>query len=203
MPHGSYDALIAAERNGESPLGWDATSRFIVLYGTAFGMKVLPSKRIIHRDLKPGNVYLNEAFEPCVADFDLWKLVEEGHSRSQTRVRGSLGFMASERLEEEPYDWSADVDSFGMLMYFSTTGQEIFPDLKGARFMTKIVKGARPSFPSGFDSQWKKLIEACWQKKPKKRPTFQAIVDRLCSAEFVNDSIDVDRFRAYQSRILP
>jgi hypothetical protein len=36
----------------------------------------------------------------------------------------------------------------------------------------------------------------------KSRPTFDAIVRRLSSAEFVNDSINVDPFRAYQSRVL-
>jgi serine/threonine protein kinase len=60
MPHGSYNELIAAERKGKPPSGWDARSRFMILYGTVAMMKILHWKQIIHRDLNHVNLFMNE-----------------------------------------------------------------------------------------------------------------------------------------------
>jgi len=109
MPHGSYDRLIEEEKNGKRPPDWDKTSRFIATYGISVGMKVLHSQRIIHRDLKPANVFLDDSFEPRVADFGLAKSVEQGQSQNQTTFGGTTRFMAPEIHMDEPYDWSADV----------------------------------------------------------------------------------------------
>jgi serine/threonine protein kinase len=202
MSHGSYDRLIEEEKNGRRPPDWDATSRFIVIYGISVGMKVLHSQRIIHRDLKPADILLDDSFEPRVADFGLAKSVEQGQSQNQTMFGGTVHFMAPEISMGESYDWSADVYAFAVLVYVAVTGEKIFPGLTDFQCVTKIVAGERPPFPPGFDGRWKSLIEECWCHDAKSRPTFDAIVQRLGSAEFVNDSINVNCCRAYQSRVL-
>jgi serine/threonine protein kinase len=203
MPRGSYDRLLTAERKGEPPSGWDSMSRFIVLSGSAVGMEVLHSKRIIHRDLKPENVLLNNAFEPRSAEFGLSKLVAQGQSLNQSMFGGTVRFMAPEIHEGERYDWSADASAYGILAYVATTGLDVFPEFQGFRLIKMIVEGRRPPFPHGFEGRCQNLIEACLQPDPKNRPTFQAIVARLSSAEFVNESIDINRFRTYQSCVQP
>jgi serine/threonine protein kinase len=72
------------------------TSQFIVLYGTAVGMKVIHSRRIIHRDLKPDNVMLDDTFEPRIADFGFAMSVKSGQSGNQSFFGGTLHFMAPE-----------------------------------------------------------------------------------------------------------
>jgi hypothetical protein len=203
MPRGSYDELITAERRSEPPLGWDATSRLIVLYGIAVGMKIFHSKRIMHWDLKLKHILLDEAFEPCITSFYLSKSVEQGHSMNQWMFEETLRFMAPEIHVREGYDWSADVYAYGMLVYVATTGLDIFPGLTGHQLSRRIMTGYRPPFPAGLDSRWQNLIEECWRQDPQSRPTFQAIVARINSTEFVGESIDVGRFRAYESRVLP
>jgi hypothetical protein len=47
------------------------------------------------------------------------------------------------------------------------------------------------------------LVETCWQQDPKKRSSFQELVERFGSADFVNDKIDEDHFHAYKSCVLP
>jgi serine/threonine protein kinase len=201
IPNVSYDVLIPVERNGKAPSGWEDTSRFIVLYGTAVGMKVLHSKRIIHRDLTPANGVLNEAFEPCIADFGLSKSVERGNSMNQSRFGGILRFMAPEIFNGMPFSWSADVYAIAMLVYLATTRLDIFPELNEFQFMAKFASRDRPPFPDGFGSRVRRVVEACWHQEPKNCPTFQKIVEKLESTEFVNASIDIDRFHDYQCRV--
>jgi serine/threonine protein kinase len=205
MELGSLEQQIEAERKGgNSPPGWDHTARFIVLYGISAGMIILHSKRIIHRDLKPENVLLDGTFETSIADFGFAKSVAEGESQNQSQFLGTTRFMAPEVYKGEAFDWSADIETYAMLAYITTTWLEIFPEVKVPHVFTKmIVKGGRPPFPPKFDGRWKNVIEDCWQSEPSCRPTFQEIVQRLGSPEFVNSSINIGRFRAYQSRILP
>jgi serine/threonine protein kinase len=202
MRYGSYDKIMAAERKGNPPSGWDPTSRFIVLYGTAVGMKVLHSKSIIHRHLKPDRIFLDEAFEPHIADFDL--LTSDAYlcSDYETMFRITDRFMAPEIYDGKPYEGPVDVYAYGMFMYVATTGLDIFPELWTFYFVQAIMQGKRPPFPDQFDSHWKRLVEDCWQYDSKNRPTFQEIVERLGNTEFVNNQIDGERFRVYQSRIL-
>jgi serine/threonine protein kinase len=117
--------------------------------------------------------------------------------------------MAPEIHEGADYNWAVDVYAYGMFVYVATTRLEPFPEftnpdgtIRIGLFIRKVTSGGRPAFPPGFDSRWRNLIKACWQQEPKNCPTFQAIVDRLGSADFLNDKIDVGRFHDYQSHVL-
>jgi hypothetical protein len=90
---------------------------------------------------------------------------------------------------------------YAHLRHHDTVGD--FSELKMPhQFTSMIVNGRRPPFPSKFDGRWKNLIEACRQPSPSNRPTFHEFVQRLSSLEFVNTSIDIGRFCAYQFLIL-
>jgi serine/threonine protein kinase len=59
MSRGSLAAMIEAETKHTAPPQWDATRKFIALYGTAIGMLILHMNRVLHRDVNPENVLLN------------------------------------------------------------------------------------------------------------------------------------------------
>jgi serine/threonine protein kinase len=84
--------------------------------------------------------FLDEAFEPRLANFGLSKSVAEGHSQSPTIVAGTVCFMAPAIHEEAVYDWSVDVYAYGMLTYVTATDLGIFPGVKiEYQFITKIL----------------------------------------------------------------
>jgi hypothetical protein len=208
MSRGSFQGLLDSERGGMSPPGWDDVQRLIVLYGISVGMMILHSGRIIHRDLKPANVLLNYKLEPKVADFGLSKFVDIGKTMNQSLDRGTPVFMAPEVLDGRPYDFSADVFAYGILLYSAISGKQPYEGTRCtavAILAVKITRGLRPEIPPNVDVKWRKLIEACWSHNPRDRPTFQSLCQRLGSTEFIDQFSESDqmRFIEYRDRVSP
>ena len=51
-------------------------------------------RQLLHRDLKPGNILLDAAGQPHVADFGLAKRMGEGGEASQSQGAGTPEYMA-------------------------------------------------------------------------------------------------------------
>lgn len=63
--------------------------------------------------------------------------------------------------------------------------------------MMKIVQGKRPEFQKEVPQCYKRLIEECWDKNPKKRPTFNQICERLKNDKSFHENVDLDFFFNY------
>ena len=91
--------------------------------GIADGLRYLHAKGIVHRDIKLENIMLsnrNEEGIVRIADFGFsMRLVPE---EAVTTALGTLGYMAPEMIKSQPYDFSVDVWSFGVLLYNLLSG---------------------------------------------------------------------------------
>jgi hypothetical protein len=94
-----------------------------VLRGVAAGMAYLHSRRYIHRDLKSSNVLLDSVGRPKLMDFGLSRRLEDGDEGEMTAETGTYRWMAPEVIRHESYTQSADVFSFGMLVFELLTHQ--------------------------------------------------------------------------------
>jgi serine/threonine protein kinase len=205
---GSLGDLLKKEQAKKIPSGWDDVQKLIVLYGISVGMLILQRNNIIHRNLKPNNILLNEAGEPKVADFGLWKLVDANKTASRTTDASTSSYMAPEVLSGRPWKWVVDVYSFGILVYTMITKQIPY---EGKGFETAItlamlvVKGTRPDLPANLDMKWRCLIENCWSGSPDARPSWSQICQRLGGIEFVSSFNHSDRskFLEYRKRVSP
>lgn len=77
----------------------------------------------MHRDLKLDNIMMSDTTDesiPKVVDFGLAKII--GPNETATDTFGTLGYIAPEVLLKKPYSFSADVWSFGCIIYAMLCG---------------------------------------------------------------------------------
>jgi len=114
------------------------------------GLEFLHSKKIMHRDLKPGNIFVqlgqrDEILKCVIGDFDTAKKVSV--KNKAVTIIGTPAFMAPEVLtagEHGSYDFSADVYSFGMILYVMITLRQPFQGDRPYLIPDQILKGKIP-----------------------------------------------------------
>ena len=206
MEHGNLGDALRRERKGNAEVGWGATKKSIVTFGTAVAMAYVHSKNVLHRDLKPDNIFLNEYFEPVVGDFFCSRFEDV----DMTMYVGSPLFMAPELIDDAygGYTKSIDVYAYGVTL-FQIFSDSIVLDRGTGRIrapqqlMLNVMRGARLARVPGIpDCLWD-LICSCWAHKPEDRPTFVEIVERLRdSTDWIFPGTDLDMLREYQERIV-
>mmetsp|Transcript_10069 Transcript_10069/g.15921 ORF Transcript_10069/g.15921 Transcript_10069/m.15921 type:complete len:420 (+) Transcript_10069:63-1322(+) len=166
---------------------FDWAQKIKILSQISRSMRTLHRYGIMHRDLKPANVLVDENFNCFLADFGLSRSpVHRGvrtRSRAMTMNVGTSMFMAPELIDGNGlYSEQIDVFSFGVLMWQLVSDCAI-PYLDqgiGLRDIPNFIKsGARLDIPDDCPDLLADLIEKCWHKNPKKRPSFQTIYSSL------------------------
>ncbi|KAM3707309.1 hypothetical protein ACJW31_02G014800 [Castanea mollissima] len=114
MPNGTLSQFLFKE--GERPT-W--LQRAEVALEIASGLHYLHEEceaQIIHCDMKPEIVLLDVKYSAKIADFGLSKLLNKHQTRTDTNVRGTIGYMAPEWLKRAPITTKVDVYSFGIML---------------------------------------------------------------------------------------
>jgi serine/threonine protein kinase len=177
----------------------------IVVAGMVLAMRYLHSRGIIHRDLKPANVLLDWDWIVRIGGFS-YSLVadEDGRARPPEsdrfeKLSVNPRYTAPECFDGEP-TLKSDVFSFGMILCELLSGQPGFPLKFGPhQFMKMIVLDrARPAIPDFVGEEVKRLIGDCWKDKPRKRPSFEDILERLEKMDFrITAGVDSTKVRRF------
>ena len=200
LPPGNAPELLQSGRlpNGRSylameRLGGDTLARYlerlqkpdestsIALIAAAIikNLEALHGVELCHYDLKPSNILLTEAPpdpKTMLIDFGLTALTSV--------VVGTAEYMAPERIAGERAESSADIYSFGVVLYELLTLRVPF-----AGDRTSIERGhiaLRPAKPSQFaavSSRLEQLTLRCLAKNPNKRPSLKEISAQLEQTE--------------------
>jgi serine/threonine-protein kinase len=145
-----------------------------LLATTARAVHHAHQRRILHRDLKPGNILLDAAGEPHVADFGLaTRLDDSGTAIDSGSPAGSLPWMAPEALRGEPtLSTAIDVWALGVILYELLTGVRPFggADARGVR---QAILEREPPAPRAVNPRVPRDLDAvcrrCLQKDPERR----------------------------------
>ncbi len=139
---------------------------------------------LIHRDLKPSNIFVTrqgiEADFVKVLDFGLVGLQAPLLSQSidvaitaRNMMTGTPAYMSPEMVLGESIDGRADIYALGCVLFFLTTGQMVFPSLRGNTLALAHAHEAprnphelEPSLPDDFVE----LVLMCLAKRPDARP---------------------------------
>ena len=138
----SMNQLFLDEKHAKKYRGPKLPPRFTVLLQLASGLEHIHSLKLIHRDMKPENVLIHVDSDEKVtikwADFGLSKPVNERGTFTQTRIRGTMYWMAPELLkqlddeekgilEKRRGTVKSDVFAQGLAFgYFMSDGKHIF-----------------------------------------------------------------------------
>jgi serine/threonine protein kinase len=214
MPNGTINDMLKLERAKRQPPQWNATTKSKCIFGTAVGMAYVHSLNVLHRDLKPENVFLNDKWEPVIADFGISKNCSADMSRTMGSV-GSPLFMAPEVFMDEPdgstgpaYDLPADVYSFALFLYLIVSLEER-PKFEGNKvprtsqaLMMRVGQGTRFERLTCFTEYYWGLITRCWQHAPTNRPTFAGLVAEFGQThEYVLPGADMNEVKEYEESI--
>ncbi|BAT78737.1 hypothetical protein VIGAN_02146100 [Vigna angularis var. angularis] len=112
--------------NNAAVLEWH--QRYAIAIGIAKGLRFLHEEcrggPIIHRDMRPSNILLTHDIVPMLGDFGLakWKTDNE---TPQTRIMGTLGYLAPEYAEDGIVSEGTDVYSYGIILLQLISGRQV------------------------------------------------------------------------------
>jgi hypothetical protein len=162
--------------------------KLVIVLEIARAIKFLHSNNIIHRDVKPPNI-LVFSLEPKatvhvkLTDFGTSKFVPDTSSVNMTKYTGTAKYMAPETFGVDPrFTLSADIYSFGLLMWEVMTGLDAFSEKKymwQSKIEKFVLSGKRMPIPEEMDPRLASIIEQCWGQDPTKRPSITHVIQLL------------------------
>ncbi|KAL3512880.1 hypothetical protein ACH5RR_025597 [Cinchona calisaya] len=145
----------------------------------ARGLSYLHSQKIVHRDVKTENMLLDKTRTVKIADFGVAR-VEASNPNDMTGETGTLGYMAPEVLNGNPYNRKCDVYSFGICLWEIYCCDMPYPDLSFSEMTSAVVRqNLRPEIPRCCPSSLANVMKRCWDANPDKRPEMDEVVSLL------------------------
>ena len=131
---------------------------------------------IIHQDIKPANVLIDSNGNFSITDFGISsKKSNDTSCFHEDANNGTLVYMAPERFCDNPEPRpESDIWALGATLFEFVTGDVPFGDDGG---LAQEQGAKKPEIKQKVPKEVKKLIYACLEKEPSKRPTAQQIVD--------------------------
>ncbi|KAK4350424.1 hypothetical protein RND71_029737 [Anisodus tanguticus] len=145
----------------------------------ARGLSYLHSQKIVHRDVKTENMLLDKTRTVKIADFGVAR-VEASNPNDMTGETGTLGYMAPEVLNGNPYNRKCDVYSFGICVWEIYCCDMPYPDLSFSEVTSAVVRqNLRPEIPRCCPSSLANVMKRCWDANPDKRPEMDEVVSMI------------------------
>ncbi|XP_027340216.1 uncharacterized protein LOC113853791 [Abrus precatorius] len=174
--------------------GWN--QRFQIALGIARGLIYLHEEcctQIIHCDIKPQNILLDDQYNARISDFGLAKLLLISESHTETRIRGTKGYVAPDWFRSVPITAKVDTYSFGVLLLEiiccrKNVEKELLSEEKGILtdwaydcYKTKTLDALFENdreFINNMESFEKLVMIAFWctQENPSVRPNMKKVL---------------------------
>jgi serine/threonine protein kinase len=173
-------------------------------------LKYLHGLNIIHRDLKPENISFDKRGNIKLLDFgfavELKKEEERSPGRYQLKqIAGTLRYRPQEVAAGMPYGKSADVYSFGILMWEIFSLKLPFEGYNHVIHDKKVYRSQlRPNIPDKWPVSLQTIISNSWAHESSSRPPIEHVYEVLhseknnCQIDGSNGSnIDTSRHHYY------
>ncbi|KAJ1611117.1 Ser/Thr protein kinase [Cryptosporidium canis] len=143
------------------------------------GMAYLHENGVLHCDLKSSNILLSGNFNVKIGDFGLSTLMESPlETRKMLGCVGTHHWMAPEILRGEGFTKSADVYSFGIILWEMLTKKIPHEDLNINHIVASVGYGHQKlTMPGNIPTTLEVIIKKTWSRNVNSRPSFKQLTD--------------------------
>ncbi|CAG8439174.1 8869_t:CDS:2 [Acaulospora morrowiae] len=180
-----------------NPLSITWQRRLEILYGVSIGLASIHKKDLMHQNLHSGNVLI-DSHVASIGDLGMY-----GRSNSLgNKSCKALPFVAPEISQNKPYTKSADIYSFGCIMWELATNKEPFAGQSHNSYFAvlEIGQGLRPEITENIPDCYARLMQRCLEGDPLKRPSADELQEtigiwfvELCDAISTESSAEFQR----------
>ena len=171
----------------------------------------LKRKKVLHRDIKPDNILFDKNYNVKISDFGVSALYKDKDDKNEkdydndeyesdeddennidkdlymnNSLIGPREFAAPEVLNRKKYDYSADIYSLGMTIFYMMNSDipSYTKFLEKGKDKLPIRKKKFKAMNNYYSYDLRKLVKKMLSVNPKKRPSVEDVYDELLQIEF-------------------
>ncbi len=168
-------------RSSFESLDYDSKLKISLQVGR--GLAAAHEKGLVHQDLKPENIKISDKGNAKILDFGLAKDIKADTVDQYGDVEGTLYYISPEQLSAETITQSADLFSFGVILFELFTGRRPFEGHYSAAVVYSILH-EDPELPSDVNSELPAWLDDIIIKLLSKRPenrfaSIQKVIDQI------------------------
>lgn len=168
-----------------------------IAYEVAIAIRYLHSRKINHCDLKSSNILLDENNKIKVSDFGLSRLKNIFSANDNKGRIGTSHWMPPEIMRAQKYEDSADVFSYGMIVWEMITAEIPYYGLTPSQIIGVVADCKRiVEPPKNCHPALHKLVKNCLIYEPNRRPSFdhiikylESVIQKASTDDFVTEEI--------------
>ncbi|CAG2170716.1 unnamed protein product, partial [Oppiella nova] len=145
------------------------------------GMAYLAARKFVHRDLAARNCMVAEDLTVKIGDFGMTRdIYDNDYYRKRDCGLIPVRWMSPESLKDGMFTTYSDIWAYGVVLYeMVTLGAQPYQGCSNETVLQNVIKGYRLPEPENCPKKLWKIMQFCWRKHPKARPSFNEITEFL------------------------
>ncbi|XP_054158933.1 insulin-like peptide receptor isoform X2 [Oppia nitens] len=147
----------------------------------ADGMSYLAAHKFVHRDLAARNCMVAEDLTVKIGDFGMTRdIYDNDYYRKRDCCLQPVRWMSPEALKDGVFTTYSDIWAYGVVLYeIVTLGAQPYQGLTNDNVLHAVIKGFRLPEPEKCPKKLWRIMQFCFKKHPKARPSFSEITEYL------------------------